>query len=124
MDYDQYLNWSEYYLFQEALGEVIDIRSITRDLSDESDSQQTSASQQTPMGSSKDLLGATGGMHAAGVGGTRSRATKKETALHISVGKEETGPVSSRRRATVPELDLVEADSDTWQPSSEGLQKG
>ncbi len=32
MDHDQYLHWSEYYLFQEALVEVIDIWSITRDL--------------------------------------------------------------------------------------------
>ncbi len=61
MDYEQYLCWDEYYLFQEALGEVVDIRSITRDSSDESDSQMTSASHQMPMGSSKDLLGAAGG---------------------------------------------------------------
>ncbi len=53
MDYDQYLHWDEYYLFQEALGEVVDIQSITRDSSDENDSQLTSASHQTPMGSSR-----------------------------------------------------------------------
>ncbi len=58
MDHDQYLHWDQYYLFQEALGEVIDIWSITRDSSDESDSQMTSASHQTLMGSSRDLVGA------------------------------------------------------------------
>ncbi len=61
MDYNQYLRWDEYYLFQEALGEVVDIRSITRDLSGKSDLQMTSVSHQTPMGSSKDLSGAAGG---------------------------------------------------------------
>ncbi len=62
--------------------------------------------------------------HAARVRGARSGATKKETALHVSVGKEETGPVPGRRRAAVPELDPVKTNSDTRQPLSEGLQKG
>ncbi len=57
MDYDQYLHWSEYYLFQEELGEIIDIRSIMRDSSNESDLHITSLSQQILMGSSRNLPG-------------------------------------------------------------------
>ncbi len=56
MDYDQCLHWDEYYLLQEVLREVIDIRSITRDSSDESNLQMTSASHQVLMGSSKEQL--------------------------------------------------------------------
>ncbi len=52
---EQYLQWSEYYLFQEELGEIVDIRSVTRDSSDDSDSRSVSLSQQTLAGSSRDL---------------------------------------------------------------------
>ncbi len=58
MDHDQYLHWSEYYLFQEELREIIDIWSITKYSRVESDSQITSLSQQMPIGSSRDLPGA------------------------------------------------------------------
>ncbi len=74
MDYSLYQRWDERYLLQEALGEVIDIWSITRDSSEESDSQMTSVSHQTPMGSSRDLVGA------AGLGATGSALPGLEAA--------------------------------------------
>ncbi len=58
MDPKQYRRWDQYYLFQESLGKIVNIQSIMRDLSDESDSQMTSVSHQTPMGSQSNLAGA------------------------------------------------------------------
>ncbi len=55
MDPKQYQHWDQYYLFQESLGEIVNIRGITRDSSDESDSQTTTASHQTLMGSQINL---------------------------------------------------------------------
>ncbi len=64
MVHEQYLRCSEHYLLQEELGEIVDIRTVTRDLSDESDLQAASLSQQTPAGSSKDLPSSVAGMQA------------------------------------------------------------
>ncbi len=50
-------HWSEMYLFQEELGEIVDIQSVVLDSSEESDSQSISLSQQTPADSFRDLPG-------------------------------------------------------------------
>ncbi len=49
--------------------------------------------------------------------------TEKKAALCISVGKEETDPVSSRRRIALLELDLDETDSNTVPASGEDRAK-
>ncbi len=61
MELDQLQRWSQYYLFQESLGEIAYIRGLRRDTSDEDSDSQTMAmsSGQTPMGcrSGQTLMG-------------------------------------------------------------------
>ncbi len=70
MEPDQVRNWNQYYLFQELLGEIADIRGLRRDLSDEDSDSRTTAmsSRQTPTGSQHDLAASTSGVLASASG--------------------------------------------------------
>ncbi len=75
MDPKQHWLWDQFYLFQESLVEIADIQGIRRDSSDEdSDSQMTMASHQTPMGSQSNLAATV-----SGTSGTADTAPSLET---------------------------------------------
>ncbi|MCP4601974.1 MAG: hypothetical protein GY847_15905, partial [Proteobacteria bacterium] len=53
MELEQVQQWSQYCLFQESLGEIIDVRGLRKDSEDEDSDSRTTAmsSRQTPTGS-------------------------------------------------------------------------
>ncbi len=86
MEPDQLRLWSQYYLFQESLGEIADIRGIRRDSSDEdSDSRMTAtSSRRMPMGSQSNLAASV-----SGASGTVDRDESAPGLAEASTAREE-----------------------------------